>query len=188
MLRPDRPALAGLVLAAGAGTRFGGPKALARTSEGQPWSARLTQTLRAGGCGRVLVTLGAEREAAALLLPDEAQPVAVEDWRVGVSASLRAGLAAARRAGAECVLVVTVDIPDVPVAAVERLAALAGPDAAAQATYGGRPGHPVILGRARWDEVAASLAADRGAGAYLRAHGTDIECGDLWSGVDIDRS
>lgn len=188
MVRPDPPALAGLVLAAGAGTRFGGPKALARGSDGQPWSARITRTLQRGGCGPILMTLGAEREAAALLLPDDAQAVPVEDWHVGVSASLRAGLAAARRAGAACVLVVTVDIPDVPVAAVERLAALAGPDAAAQATYGGRPGHPVVLGRERWDEVATTLVGDRGAGRYLRSHGTDIECGDLWSGVDIDRA
>jgi CTP:molybdopterin cytidylyltransferase MocA len=57
-----------------------------------------------------------------------------------------------------------------------------------QAVFGGRPGHPVLIGREHWTAVADALAGDRGARGYLVAHGVDeVECGDLFDGHDIDR-
>ncbi|GAA4770194.1 nucleotidyltransferase family protein [Microbacterium gilvum] len=178
----------GIVLAAGAGSRFGGPKALAHGADGVPWLVRVVSVLRAGGCDRVVVVLGARAEEALPLVPDGTEAVVAADWAEGMAASLRAGLAAAD--GADAVVVATVDIPDLPAAAVERLRA-ASPrpsDALAQAVYAGRPGHPVVIGASHREALAASLTGDRGARPFLVAHGVhEVECGDLWSGEDVDR-
>ncbi|GAA1730675.1 nucleotidyltransferase family protein [Microbacterium paludicola] len=189
-MTPAAPAVCGIVLAAGAGTRFGGPKALARTPDGTPWIARAVDALRAGGCDDVLVVLGAGEGEAAALVPPGAREVVADDWAEGVSASLRAGIAAARRREPDAVVILPVDTPDTPPEAVARVlaAALDAPRAAlVQATYAGRPGHPVLLGADHLDAVAASVSGDRGARPYLAAHDAhQVECADLWSGSDVD--
>ncbi|MCT9819357.1 NTP transferase domain-containing protein [Microbacterium sp. W1N] len=177
----------GVVLAAGAGTRFGGPKARARDADGTPWLARTVQTLREAGCDPVLVTLGAAPDAAGLL-PAGVVVVPVPGWEEGLSASLRAALSAAAGTDADAAVVVPVDMPALPASAVQRLVARTAPDALARATYGGEPGHPALIGRAHWAAVAASVAGDRGAAPYLAAHAAaPVPCDDLWSGADVDR-
>lgn len=185
--------IAGAVLAAGAGSRYGRPKALVRTLEGEPWIARAVAALRDGGADdAVFVALGAERERAAPLVPAGAVRLDVAAWRAGVSETLRAVLAAASDTPADALVIVPVDTPGMPPSTCRRIIAHA--DTAAdrlaalvRATYGGRPGHPVLLGRAHWEGAAASVSGDRGAGAYLAEHGAQrIECGDLWDGRDID--
>ena len=117
----------------------------------------------------------------------------VEDWSEGLSASLRAGLAAASALSAEAVLITPVDTPGAAPDAAARVIARAGRPrsaaALARAVYDGRPGHPVLIGREHWRRCARDAdAATRGAGAYLSAHGAlEVECGDLWSGADVDR-
>ncbi|WP_236967769.1 nucleotidyltransferase family protein [Microbacterium aurantiacum] len=190
----DERGVVGVVLAAGAGARFGGPKALARTPDGEPWIARAVATLTESGCREVVVILGARADEARPLVPDTATVVVAADWAEGLSASLRAAL---RSVGerptdrpADRAVIVPVDTPDLPVAAVRRVLAasvITGAQTLARATYAGRPGHPVVLGRAHWPELAATARGDRGAGPYFRAHGAiEIECGDLWDGADID--
>jgi CTP:molybdopterin cytidylyltransferase MocA len=190
--------LGGLVLAAGAGTRFGGPKGLARTAAGEFWVARAVSMLDAAGCDVVLVAVGARGAEVAALVPPLARVVPVDDWADGLSASLRAGLdtvAALPADRAVDALVVTpVDTPDASPDAVVRVLDAArrrGGDAAgllARAVYAGRPGHPVVIGRDHWDAVRSTLAGDTGAGRYLAARGAaDVECSDLWSGDDVDR-
>lgn len=179
--------ICGIVLAGGAGTRFGGPKALARTADGTPWLARVTSALDAGGCDRVIVALGAEADAVQPLVPPAVEVVVAADWRAGVSATLRAALVAA--AGADAAVVATVDVPDLPSAAVRRVIGAVGDPrtALAQAVYRGRPGHPVVIGSAHVDALTASLSGDRGARPYLIANRVlEVECGDLWSGEDVD--
>jgi molybdenum cofactor cytidylyltransferase/nicotine blue oxidoreductase len=177
----------GLVLAAGAGRRFGGPKALARTPAGTPWIALAVQTLRAGGCGQILVTLGASADEALPLLPAGVTVVRVADWQTGVSASVRAGLTVAASGSAPSVVILPVDTPDATGSSVARLVRRSAPDALAYAAYGGSPGHPVLVGREHWSAVAASVRGDVGARPYLIAQGADaVECGDLWSGADRD--
>ena len=191
--RPDpaQGGVAGLVLAAGAGTRFGGPKGLAHAPDGEPWVARAVRTLRAAGCDPVLVTVGAQAEAVAALAPEYAEIVQVPDWQEGLAASLRTGLRSwlgdAAPASARSILVITVDAPDLPLEAVERMRAHANDAALAQAVYRGRPGHPVLIGRMHAPTIAASVTGDRGARPYLAARGAlEVECGDLWSGDDVD--
>jgi CTP:molybdopterin cytidylyltransferase MocA len=170
----------GIVLAAGAGTRARGPKAARRADDGSTWAARAAMVLLNGGCTRVVVVLGAAPEVE---LPDDPRVSAViaTDWADGMAASLRAGLAAAT---GDAALVSLVDLPDLPVAVVARMLAAGS---LAQATYGGRPGHPVLIPAAHWAELAASLHGDRGARDYLVAHGAlEVECGDLWHGRDRD--
>ena len=78
------------MLAAGAGRRFGGPKALARDPDGTPWIELAVRMLREAGCDRVLVALGASADAARALVPADARPLVVAGWAEGLSASLRA--------------------------------------------------------------------------------------------------
>ncbi|MFT4051051.1 MAG: nucleotidyltransferase family protein [Microbacterium sp.] len=180
----------GIVLAAGAGVRFGGPKALARDENGIPWTERAVATLREAGCAPVLVCLGAERAAASPLVPQVATIVEVPDWHLGLSASVKAGLRVAAQTDASAALIVPVDVPELPASVCRRVLDAATPDSEAalcRAVYSGRPGHPALIGRVHWVPVAAELVGDRGAGAYLTSHGaTAIECGDLWHGRDVD--
>ena len=177
----------GIVLAAGAGTRYGGPKALARDTDGTPWVARAVDTLVAAGCAPVIVVLGARRDAAAALVPRMARIVAAPEWAEGLSASVRAGLAAASATSATAALIVPVDLPDLTASACARVMASPTADTLRQAVYDGEIGHPALIGRDHWETLAAQVSGDRGAGAYLRAHGaTPVECGDLWHGRDID--
>jgi len=199
-MMPLAPPVAGLVLAAGAGSRYGRPKALATTPEGTSWLVRAVHTLAAAGCHPVIVVLGAGADAAEALLgdfhPGELVVTRAEDWADGLSASLRAGLraAAALGPGPLAVAVVPVDVPGLGEATVRRLigpAALGpaalGPDTLRQACFEGRPGHPVVIGRAHWAGLIASVSGDTGARPYLLAHQTvPVECGDLETGADID--
>jgi CTP:molybdopterin cytidylyltransferase MocA len=176
----------GVLLAAGAGERFGGPKALARDEDGTSWLLRSVQALRP--CSEIVVVLGAEAERAAALLPMSVSRIRADDWSEGMGASLRAGLAALERTTHESALVSLVDLPDVGAAVVARLAATAtGTDDLARAAYDGVPGHPVLIGRDHWAGVIGSATGDRGARDYLAAHEVAlVECGDLSTGADVD--
>jgi len=177
----------GLLLAAGEGRRFGGPKALARDDDGTSWLLRAVQALRP--CSEIVVVLGAEAERAAALLPLSVSRIRADDWAEGMGASLRAGLEALGPTDHDAALVSLVDLPDVDAAVVARLvAASQGRGDLARAAYDGVPGHPVLLGRDHWAGVVASAAGDRGARDYLAAHDVDlVECGDLATGVDVDQ-
>jgi len=173
---------AGMVLAAGAGTRYGMPKVLA--AEGD-WLDAAVSALRGGGCDPVLVVLG----AALVDVPAPARAIHVADWSTGMSASVRAGLSAAEEEGADIAVISLVDTPDIGADVVARVLAAATGSGLARAVYGGRPGHPVAVGRAHWPALRAALTGDRGARDFLagRPDVVTVECGDLASGADIDR-
>ena len=144
--------IVGLLLAAGAGERFGGPKALARDDDGTSWLLRSVQALRP--CAEVVVVLGAEAERAAALLPMSVARVRADDWAEGMGASLRTGLQALGPTEHGAAIVSLVDLPDVDAAVVARLAGAAtGPGDLARAAYDGVPGHPVLIGRDHWAGV-----------------------------------
>jgi CTP:molybdopterin cytidylyltransferase MocA len=178
--------IAGLVLAAGAGTRMGIPKALVEDESG-PWLVRAVQTLQDGGCDQVTVVLGACADQAAALL-EGVPTVVAEDWADGMGASLRAGLTALAETDATAVLVTLVDLPDITAEVVGRLLATdVNSGSLRRASYDGRPGHPVLIGRDHIPGVIASATGDRGARDHLAAHPHElVECGDLASGRDVD--
>ncbi len=172
----------GLVLAAGAGVRAGGPKALRRTAEGTPWLELACSFLRDSGCDRVVAVLGARADLARELVPAWAEALVVDDWATGMSASLRAGLGVASGTAA---LVTLVDLPGLPVSVGARVMAARG--ALRQAVFRGTPGHPVYVAAEHWSAAGASLEGDRGARQYLVEHDlTEVECSDLWHGRDKD--
>lgn len=172
---------AGVLLAAGAGTRFRMPKVLAE--QGQ-WLRTAVDALSEGGCGEIVVVLG----AAVVDVPAPARAVEAADWEDGLSASLRAGLAAT--AGADYVVLHLVDTPDVGPDVIARVltAARSTSSGLARATYGGRPGHPVVIAGRHVDALIETLQGDEGARTFLasRADVLAVECGDLATGVDVD--
>ncbi|WP_020661737.1 nucleotidyltransferase family protein [Amycolatopsis benzoatilytica] len=180
--------VAGLLLAAGAGRRFGGPKALVEY-DGEPLVQRAVRNLAEAGCASVRVVLGASAQQVRELLPPDVRPVFAERWQDGMGESLKAGLESLSDDPAAAVLVHLVDLPWVPAEALARIAGTAGEQVVARAAYQGIPGHPVLFGRRWWAEIAASARGDHGARDWLRGR-TDvqlIECGDLGSGSDVDR-
>lgn len=168
---------------------MGRPKALVELA-GEPLVVRALRTLTEGGATPVVVVLGARADDVRALLPAGVSAVEAPDWRDGMGASLRAGLAALDGSGfgTDAAVVHLVDLPGVPAAAVARLAAVAGRDVLARAAYGGRPGHPVLLGREHWPAVRQAAVGDAGARRYLAGRGDVVlvECGDLADPDDVD--
>ncbi|OBH16403.1 molybdopterin-guanine dinucleotide biosynthesis protein MobA [Mycobacterium sp. E1715] len=175
------PRSVGVLLAAGAGRRYGKPKVLV-----DGWLQAAVDALRAGGCADVVVVLGAAQVA----VPAGSTAVTALRWRDGLSASVRAGIERADRLRADYAVLHVVDAPDVGPAVVARVLgrAIASPAGLARAAFGDRPGHPVVVARRHWPEVLSSISGDSGAGAYLRTR-RDVEivdCADLAGGQDID--
>ncbi|MFB7089299.1 NTP transferase domain-containing protein [Streptomyces sp. NPDC056296] len=186
--------VAGLLLAAGGGRRLGGrPKALLE-HRGHPLVEHAIAALRAAGCARVHVVLGARADAVrARAALGGCVVVDNPDWEQGMGSSLRAGLdslAGPAGAGVRAALVSLVDQPGIGAAAMARVrAAYRDETSLASAAYAGVRGHPVLLGAAHWAGVSATATGDRGARAYLREHEADItlvECGDVARPYDID--
>ncbi|NUP73636.1 MAG: NTP transferase domain-containing protein [Sinomonas sp.] len=183
-----------MLLAAGAGRRFGGPKALAVSPSTGSWLERGARLLLDAGCEPVVVVLGAEADQARALLPKgdpRIVPVVAANWAEGIAASLRAGLDALegdpRPAAA---LVSLVDLPRLAPEALTRVTSGAvDRSSLRRAVYAGRPGHPVLLGRAHWAPLRAGLAGDAGAGPYLREQGAEaVDCTGLGGDEDVDSS
>lgn len=199
-----RMSVLGLVLAAGAGSRMGGPKAVL-DYRGEPLITRAIRTAYAGGCDRVCAVLGAETERAAAYAVAAGAFVAVsEAWADGMGVSLRAGLNAIEDAApdATAALVLLVDQPDITAAAVAAvLGARDDSDDSdsddsddetilAAAVYEGRRGHPVLIGRGHWAALRPTLTGDVGAREYLQAHRDEIilvPCDEVADPRDLDR-
>jgi CTP:molybdopterin cytidylyltransferase MocA len=188
--------IVGVLLAAGAGRRAGGPKALRVDADGTSWLVRSIAVLRDGGCDAVIVVLGCEAARARDVIATSAvatdPAITVVDapgWQQGMGSSLHSGLLATQATSWRAVLVHLVDLPDVTAQVVRRLIRQASPGTASlvRATYGGRPGHPVLIGRDHLETIMVSLTGDSGAKDYLAQHGAhSVECGDLASGQDHD--
>lgn len=179
---------AGLLLAAGAGRRFGGAKALV-TFEGELLVERGARLLREGGCAPVVVVLGSQAEEvqARASLPDV---VVATNWDSGLGASLQAGLQALAGRDVSACVVALADQPRVGSQAVARLiAAHAAGAVAAVATYDGKARNPVLLACPTWAAVIATSLGEVGARAWLRAHPelvTEVPCDGTGTPVDID--
>jgi CTP:molybdopterin cytidylyltransferase MocA len=178
--------VAGILLAAGGGSRLGRPKALVEIG-GQTLAARGADLLRAGGADPVVVVTGAA--------PVDLPKVTLVDnpgWRTGMGSSLIAGLRALAGQPRSCraVVVALADQPLIGAEAVRRLiAAHAAGAPVAVASYGGRPRNPVLIDRAYWPELLATTTGDAGARPFLRAHPdliTAVDCTGTGRPDDID--
>jgi nicotine blue oxidoreductase len=181
MVRRDQ--VAGLLLAAGEGRRFGRPKALVEFN-GERLVDRGVRMLREAGCGPVVVVMGAApiEVIGAVVIPNP-------DWSSGMGSSLRTGLAALPP-GCPATVIALVDQPLVTAAAVRRLTEAYGKGAsAAVCTYCGLPRNPVLIAAEHFDAVSDAAVGDAGARAFLRAHPdlvTPVPCDDVASPDDID--
>lgn len=176
--------IAGIVLGAGAGRRYGGPKAFEVSADGETWAGRAARSLIEAGCSPVIATLPGAADLGLAAVRSVVVPS-----ETGQSASLAEALDAVP-SGAVAVVITLVDLPDVDASVVRRVLDTAAPltsSVLARATFDGTPGHPVVIGAAHFEGLRASLSGDRGARDYLAAHfPTLVECGDLATGVDID--
>ncbi|NYH54321.1 nicotine blue oxidoreductase [Nocardiopsis arvandica] len=175
--------VAGLLLAAGAGSRLGRPKALVEVG-GERLVDRGVRILTEGGCAPAMVVLGAADTPV-----DGAHTVHNPDWRTGMGSSVRAGIDALPGT-VDAVLIALADQPLVTPEAVRRLVRAHEQGArAAVATYHGNQRNPVLLGREHWSTVYAMAVHDVGARPFLRAYShlvTPVACDDVASPEDID--
>ena len=170
---PARPSkVAALVLAGGAGSRMGGGK-LRRLWRGRPLIAWALEAALASPAETVWLVTGADAGLAELApggVGDRLGTVLAERWAEGLSATLRAGLAALPD-DVGAALIFLGDMPRIPGGVAEALVAVwrAGAVAAAP-EFGGMRGHPALLDRSLFGE-AMQVTGDRGAGALLAGLG-----------------
>jgi len=170
--------LAALVLAAGAGNRFGGGKLAARFRD-EPLIDHAVRTALASPANRVIVVA-----APGLTVPDGVEVLRVESLEL--AESLKAGISAA--GPVDGLFVFLGDMPLVPQGVAAQLALNLGAAYAAQPRWRGKPGHPVLLSpRAIAD--AAGLHGDQGAGRLLRDNADTVylDCSDEGVVIDVDR-
>jgi CTP:molybdopterin cytidylyltransferase MocA len=177
--------IGGVVLAAGPASRFGSAKQLAML-EGRPLLEHALRAIMASPVGRVVVVLGAGAEdVIAGVNLHGAEPVVCARWQEGQAASLACGLAELH--DCEAVVVILGDQPRVSPEAVRRVIAARGAGSlAVRATFGGDPGHPVLLEHELFARMR-NVTGDHGArNLLMSAPVREVPCDDLGGGEDVD--
>ena len=177
--------IGGVVLAAGGGTRFGGPKQLAELGDRPLLEHALLALSQVPAIGRFVVVLGAYADQIrARVELHGAEPVVCESWADGQAASLSAGLAALD--GADAAVVTLGDQPGITPGAIEAVLAHFDGTRPVRAIYDGRPGHPVILTRELMRR-AMEVRGDTGARDLLeQADVRRVEVSHLCRPEDVD--
>ena len=182
----DEPVIGGIVLAAGGGSRFGGTKQLAELRGRPLLSYAVESMLAVPAIWPVVVVLGHEAQAILARVDfDDADVVVCDTWREGQSASLRAGIEALGDVDAA-----VITLGDQPFITPQVIAGTLDFDEhhheAVRATYGGAPGHPVVL-RRRLLERAGELRGDVGFRDLLTGQRVRrFEAGHLCDPTDVD--
>ena len=171
----------GLILAAGAGSRMGQPKA-SLIVDGERLIDRAVANFLNAGIKEVFVVLGAwqgDVPGAHIIINDQ--------WAQGMGSSLRAGLLTLLENPKYLDVVISlVDLPGMTSAAIQSVSTSASE--IAMGSFSGEPGHPVKCVRKYWPEVIASATGDSGARNFLKGR-DDIELINLSGkarGGDID--
>jgi len=180
--------IAAILLAAGAGARFGGDKLLHPLEDGVAIAAHAARNLLAATPDVVAVVRWGDFPLYEMLEQEGCQVTMFQGAARGMGASLAHGVAQAR--GADGWVVALADMPRVPVAIIKDIiASLAGGALIAAPVHKGERGHPVGFGAALRDELLA-LDGDQGARAVLERHRNAVklvECDDPGVLYDIDR-
>ena len=178
--------ISGLVLAAGGGTRFGTENKLLAPLHGRYVLEYALAAMADAELASVVCVLGARADEIAEAVDFHgATAVVCSDWAEGQSVSLRVGIDALH--GSDAVVVTLGDQPLVTSEAIDRVVARRGREVpAVQATYGGVPGHPVVLERELYPQLR-KLRGDRGAGKLIsQLAPRRVSCDGLGSPRDID--
>ena len=178
-----------ILLAAGAGSRFGGGKLLAQY-RGRPLIEGVLVNLADAPVDEMVVVVGADaRRLREVCEPHGVRVVENPGWAEGISTSVRAGLGALEP-GVRAAVVLLADQPLVGAGAVGRLVeAFERGAKIAVATYGGRPRNPVLFSREVWPLLEAELSGDEGARPFLRHHPelvTQVPCDGVGDPADVD--
>jgi molybdenum cofactor cytidylyltransferase len=189
---PASPAVAGVVLAAGCGTRMRSPDKLLLEVAGRPLVAASVDAAIGSGLHPVMVVVGHRGELVREALGG--LPVTVVDnpkYRDGLSASIRSGVSALPT-GLDAVVLLLADMPRVRSTHIDRLISAfteAGRRAICVPTYAGRRGNPVLWGADYLPELLA-LTGDVG-GRLLLARYADrvheVEMPDDAVLIDVDQ-
>jgi CTP:molybdopterin cytidylyltransferase MocA len=185
----SRGGVSAILLAAGAGSRFGGGKLLAKLND-MPLVEHVLVALEASPVDKTVVVVGADaKRLREVCEPYGFRIVENPEWTRGQSTSVRAGL---RALGPEAraAVVLLADQPLVGADAVKRLVeAFEGGAKVAVAAYGGEPRNPVLFSREVWPLLEAELSGDEGARPFLRRHQDlvmRVPCDEVGDPVDVD--
>jgi len=181
------PGLVGVLLAAGAGTRFGGDKLMHRLPDGTPMAVAAAMALRPA-CDRLVAVLrpGSD-DLAACLVKAGCEVVWCPEAEAGMGHSLAAGVRA--MADASGWVVALADMPFITCASHKLVADNLRAGASLVATqFKGRQGHPVGFSNI-WLQQLSMMTGDQGGKTILKAHLRDLvlcpveDAGVVW---DID--
>jgi CTP:molybdopterin cytidylyltransferase MocA len=178
-----------IVLAAGAGSRFGGGKLLAPFG-GRTLIEAVLSGLRGTLVDEIIVVVGARGERLrSISTTYETRIVENPEWAQGMSTSVRAGLRACRPE-ARAAVVLLADQPLVGAEAVGRLVETFENGAeVVVASYGGKPRNPVLFAREVWPLLQREISGDMGARVFLKRHPelvTEVPCDDVADPADVD--
>ena len=182
--------IAGVVLAAGESSRMGRDKALLRY-RGRTFLETILNTLRQAEVAPVVVVLGHHAEAILREVKmGNATVVINANYSQGQTSSLLRGLKALEADEPEAIVLCLVDHPAVSPESIRLLSAAYGQSSppVVVPTFEGRRGHPVLIGRALFEELKG-LSPAEGANTVIRkhrAHGREIEVPDSGILMDID--
>jgi CTP:molybdopterin cytidylyltransferase MocA len=184
-----RSGISAVVLAAGAGSRFGGGKLLAPFGQRTLIEATLLG-LREAPVDETIVVVGDDAEGLRGVCESYGVRIAENpDWAEGMASSVKKGLAACSP-DARAATVALADQPLVGAKAVERLVgAYEGGASVAVATYGGERRNPALFAREVWPTLEEELSGDVGARGFLKRHPelvTEVPCDDVADPTDVD--
>lgn len=153
---------AAVLLAAGLSSRFGKSK-IAALLDGVPLGLHAAHTIaRLPVAARIVIISASELDWPGFIRVRNLAP------DTGLSGSIQLGVAAARSAGAEAMLIALADMPFVPAAHFEQLLAhSAGADTRVATGNAGQAMPPALFGKA-WFDALATLSGDSGAHDLLR--------------------
>ncbi|WP_394270770.1 NTP transferase domain-containing protein [Qipengyuania sp.] len=182
---------AGIVLAAGAGRRFGGRKMLAEWN-GEPLIRASVRNALAAPIAELLVVAGSDADAIGEALAPLSDPrlrlVVHPRWAAGIGSTLAAGIAGLPR-DTDCAVIFLGDMPRVPQhLAGDLVAAIARGAPSALVSMAGAPGHPVAA-HATLFGTLGRMTGDSGARAILAAQPgcVTIPTHDPGAVYDVDR-
>jgi CTP:molybdopterin cytidylyltransferase MocA len=180
-----------VILAAGAGLRMGGiAKALLANRGGNTFLATVIASAREAGAREVIVVVGAPHGDAVAARARElgATVVINPEPERGMASSVAVGFAAIPGTACTAAWLWPVDHPDVSAATLRTLVASLGEHAAARPVVDGQRGHPPLIARALWPQLAACGDVAGGARAVLaEADVIDVAVTDPGCIHDVDR-
>ena len=184
-----RSGISAIVLAAGAGSRFGGGKLLAPLG-GRTLIEATLLGLREAPVDETIVVVGNDAEGLRGFCESYGVRIAENpDWAEGMATSVKKGLAACSP-DARAAVVVLADQPRIGAKAIQRLAVAYEEGASvAVATYGGERRNPALFTRGVWTMLEEELSGDEGARGFLKGHPemvTEVPCDDVADPTDVD--